>query len=109
MLRLIGLAIKISLFAIVVLVLGHYVRWNGRTVSDQVKSQLSHAERTDWAEKVREVSDRITTPKSSAERAPNRAPKASVSNADESKLDEEIASSERQKLKALIQELNRTK
>lgn len=45
MFKLIGWCFKFAIFAAVVLVASHLVRWNGRTISDQVKTGLSKAER----------------------------------------------------------------
>jgi len=46
MLNAIGWVFKASLFAVVILVASHFVRWNGKTVSDQVRSTLSSAEKS---------------------------------------------------------------
>lgn len=46
MLKAIGWFLKASLFAVVVLVASHFVKWNGKTVSDQVRSTLSSAEKS---------------------------------------------------------------
>jgi hypothetical protein len=72
---------KIAAFSLGILVLGHLVSWDGRTVSDQIKSQLSHAE--SWAEHKVDV----------------------IRNGDHPR--ETISPSERQKLRQLIRELNR--
>lgn len=114
MFRLIGWFIKAGLFAAIVLVLGSLVRWDGKTVSDQVKTGLAHAERT-----VETGSDVMTTVKGwangllggGAEPNPRRRSGragARVQKADRATGAQEadIPRSERQKLKALIQELN---
>lgn len=49
---LIGL-FKLSFFAVLVLVLSHWIKWDGRTISDQVRSQMSHPEKILDAERVR--------------------------------------------------------
>ncbi len=46
MFKLIGWCLKACFFAAIVLVASHYVTWGGRTVSDQVRSSLSSAERS---------------------------------------------------------------
>jgi hypothetical protein len=46
MFKLIGWILKATFFTAVVLVAAHYVTWNGKTVSDQVGSTLSSAEKS---------------------------------------------------------------
>src|SRR4051794_28738558 len=46
MLKLIGWILKASFFAVVVLVAAHYITWDGKTVSDKVRSTLSSAEKS---------------------------------------------------------------
>ncbi len=90
MLKLIGLLFKISLFALAVLVLGNLVQVRGRTVSDQIKTQMSHAERLlpvqpleEWRKKIKNSSDDLLH-----------------------SAQEEILPSERKKLQGLLRELN---
>jgi len=45
MFKLIGWAIKTTLFIALILVVGQIIQWNGKSVSDQIKTGLSHAER----------------------------------------------------------------
>lgn len=45
MFKLIRWTLKASLVVLVILVASHLVKWNGRTVSDQVRSTLSSAEK----------------------------------------------------------------
>jgi hypothetical protein len=45
MLKLLGWILKATLFAALVLVASHLITWNGKSVSDQVRSGLSSAER----------------------------------------------------------------
>lgn len=84
MLNVIGWTIKVTVFAVVVIVASHVVRWKGETISDQVRAQLSHAE------------TRIALPNAIAPVLKTEAPR------------HEIPRSERQKLRALIGELNRS-
>ncbi len=86
MLSAIKFVIKITVFSIVVLVLGNWVKYKGSTLSDQVKSHLSFAERTDTGSKIKKWTGNL------------------INHADE-----EIAPSEREKLRSLIRELNRSK
>ncbi len=99
MLRTIGFSLKIALLSTLVLILGNWVRWDGKTISDQVKLKMAHAERTHllgtmrgWAEKLTQDARKGIQRK--AEQITGAPPQ------------DEISSSERQKLKALIRELN---
>lgn len=90
MLKLIGLLLKLSLFALAILVLGNIVQIRGRTVSDQIKTQMSHAERLlpvqpleEWRQKIKNSSNELLEA-----------------------ADEEILPSERKKLQSLLKELN---
>ena len=97
MLKLIGVFMKVAIFSIFILILGNTVQWDGMTISDQVRLKMSHAEEyglvgtmRDWAEQVTHDARRGFQKKLSQP----------------SSVKEEIHSSERQKLKALIRELN---
>jgi hypothetical protein len=92
MLRLLSFLIKLSIFGVVILMLGHVVTWKGKTISDQVKTQMSHAERMDLVGQVKTWTNDTLSSEAS--------PRA------KQKKDEQISPTERQKLKALIQELN---
>ena len=97
MFRAIGFLIKISLFSLLVLILGNWIRWNGVTISDQIKFQMAHAEKsavwmniTQWSENmVHDARDGF-----------KKKPQLRSTEL------EDHPSSERRKLKALIQELN---
>jgi hypothetical protein len=142
MLRLIGWIIKCSLFAAIILVLGSLIHWRGRTVSDQLKLQLSHAEHLGGlvhkAESMamgfpnpapesartrhrlpvaaealrgsaageRAVAPRHLTSTSNISNISNTARTASTGSTPTAPAPEQIAPSERQKLRALIRELN---
>lgn len=133
MINAMGWLVKITLFSILILVLGNWIHWNGRTVSDQVKTQLSHAERSDFASSIRRWTGNVTQDvrkhahsgshtsvnhearqparhKNEVTSAEESSPEASVEGTErtsaEAKPMEKIPSSERQKLRALIQELN---
>jgi hypothetical protein len=98
MLRAIAFCIKMILFSVFILVLGNWLRWDGKTISDQVKFRMAHTEPTRLVNTVRGWAEQLTQ---DARKGVQR--KLDQSQADE---DEEIPSSEKQKLKALIQELN---
>ena len=127
MFKAIGWILKIGFFSLLVLVAGNMVHWRGRTISDQIKTQLSHAERAPWAGQVRSWTSDVTNdarkglhkrirafhPTSalyhSAERGAATERRETVAEKetrpDEGPM-ERIPSSERQKLRALIRELN---
>lgn len=53
MLKLIGILFKAAAFTVLVLVAAHYITWDGKTVSDQVRSTLSSAEKSAPVKTVR--------------------------------------------------------
>ncbi len=96
MLKLFGFFIKFSFFSILVLILGNWLSWDGMTISDQIKLKMSHAEESGILESVRDWADKIS----------RDAKKGFQNKVSQVSTPEEIPSSERQKLKALIRELN---
>lgn len=131
MIHAIGWLIKTAFFAAFILVLGNWVHWGGRTVSEQVKNEMKQVERSrigaDVADQVErlegwtknakgaitthvsqgispQVSQHLKKPPMKATSVPSTptsvSPSASVGDGDK------IPPSERQKLRALIQELN---
>lgn len=96
MLKLIGLVLKLALFSFFVLVLGNWVRWDGKTISDQVKLRMSHADEYEIIGSVKTWADQLT----------QDAKQGFHKKIDRVAAQEEISPSERQKLKALIRELN---
>lgn len=93
MLRLLGWTIKVATFALIILVIGNLVRIKGETLSDQVKLRMSATERTKIARDVRDFSGKLL----------RDAQKSGLTGPWDQ---ETIQPSERQKLKALIHELN---
>ncbi|MCC7441643.1 MAG: hypothetical protein IT285_08420 [Bdellovibrionales bacterium] len=79
MLKAVWTLLKVAAFALIVLAVGHWLRWDGRTVSDHVKSGMAAAER--------ELSGDTPAAKGL-------------------KSAEELLTTERQKLRDLIRELN---
>lgn len=101
MLKLMGWMMKCTILSIVVLVLGNWVQWDGKTVSDQIKTQLSHAEKSEWAGDVRHWASQVTQDaRVGIQKKSSYVTRSTHSN------DEEITASERQKLRSLIRELN---
>jgi hypothetical protein len=124
MLKLIGWIIKITLFSIAILIIGAFVRWDGKTISDQIRTHLSYA--TSYSPHVdaakasrnlkneiqghwREIKEKLSN---GTEKAPSESDKNQLTKLSSSGVnalgagDEEIPPSERQKLRALIRELN---
>ncbi len=115
MINAMGWLIKITLFSLLILFLGNWIHWNGKTVSDQVKTQIAHAERSDIATSIRKWTGNVTHDVRHQARKPARhaSPETSDDTASYKSGEpaevtpmEKIPSSERQKLRALIQELN---
>ncbi len=147
MLRAIGFMIKVTVFAVLVLIAGNWFKWGGKTISDQVRTQLSHAERSDVAAQVKSWTKKMTDDaRSGASKGPRSKAQPGVhtgagngsANSNSDRLSEtathpiegvevaqheggkaaggtqatnapqvdQVPSSERQKLKALIRELN---
>lgn len=117
MFKMIGWMIKTSLFALAILVLGSMIRWNGETLSDQVKTGIAHAEPSRVAEKIkrwasglvddaRDTARRAVGSQNPSRRERYRRPQAEAIEA-AAEEDGDISPTERQKLRALIEELNR--
>lgn len=134
MLKALGWIIKISLFSVAVLLAGDWVHWNGKTLSQHVRAQVGQAEHTNTAAYMRGLTRRVTEDaregfdkkikqlklKTSSAEIIDRtemqaaAPVSSMkgrlpeqnSGQTMARTEEPIAPSERQKLKALIHELN---
>lgn len=54
MIRLILWPVKMAILAVVILVLGQIIEFDGRTVSDQIKVTLSQVMRSDVVRQIRE-------------------------------------------------------
>lgn len=98
MFKFFGTLIKLCLFSLGVLALGNWIRWNGRTISDQVRIGMAHAEKSNIFESFKTWTETVTR---DARQGALKKPKFNSAYSDEG-----ITSSERQKLKALIKELN---
>ena len=102
MLKLVGFFFKLATFAALILVLGNWIEWDGKTISDQVRLKMSHAERSPAISSIRHWAEKITH---DAHKGIQRKLDHTTDNS-RSTEEEEILPSERQKLKALIRELN---
>jgi len=103
MLKAIGYLIKLTVFSVLVLVLGNWLRWDGKSISDQIKTRMAHAEKENILNTVQDTvrgwAEKVTHDARKGYRKKLEQPTAIAPQ-------EEISSSERQKLKALIRELN---
>lgn len=132
MLRAISWLVKASVFALIVLIVGNTFKVGNKTINDQVKTQLSHAERVEVVGEVKDWARQITSDqKAGIEKKINAQRTRAIANngANEARANahpriaprvngkqyelrstqtasEEIPSSERQKLRALMRELN---
>src|SRR4051812_45871137 len=107
MLNTIKFALKIAALCLLTLILGNMIHWRGKTLSDQVKSQLSHAESIEMMDQMKQLTGRVANDAQEGEAA-NPAPVYKVyktKKAAETAAKEEIAPSERQKLRELIRDL----
>ena len=98
MLKIIMFLFKVGILAAIVLVLGNVIEWRGKTVSDQIKTQWAQAQRTEIANQIRDWASKITQDSAQGVRKKQDAQESP-----------EISSSERQKLRALIRELNNSR
>ena len=108
MLKSLGSLIKLLLFSILILILGNSMHWGKRTISDEIKHQMAHAQETPtyrgfkhWTETLLE--DAKEGAQKKWESISPRGPQNNVQSFSE---EDDIPSSEKHKLKALIQELN---
>ena len=107
MLKAIGYVLKLSLFAIAVLMLGNWVRWDGRTISDQVRLKMSSASREVpvGVAKLKNWGDHVSSGVAGGKS--KRTASASHSNpVSAAHTSDRISPAERDKLRSLIQELN---
>ena len=102
MLNAIKSMIKILFFSIIVLVIGNWIHWNGRTVSDQIKVQMSNAERSDVFHRFQSWSKTLAD---DAKKRIHPQNKSNLKSSDSLNIDE-IPPTEREKLRALIRDLN---
>lgn len=99
MFKLMGLLLKIAIFGVVVLVIGNTVHWGGRTISDQIRIGVSSAQKSAVGKQVQSWATGFLNEarKGSLQAAPGQ---------QEAPDSENIPHSERQKLRALIKEIN---
>lgn len=111
MLRLIGFFIKLCLFSAFVLFLGNVIHYRGRTLSDQVRTSMAQVERQvervdpTTLNSVRQWSKKLDFDSEPAKKSAKIGKIRTASGAQKEEPDR-IPLSERQKLRALIRELN---
>jgi hypothetical protein len=104
MFKAIGWLLKLTIFAALVLVLGNYFKWGGKTVSDQVKTQMAKAQSLEVPTAVQGWASELISDTGQGSRKGPVLRKAEKEQRPEEGTD--IPSSERQKLKTLIRDLN---
>jgi uncharacterized membrane-anchored protein YjiN (DUF445 family) len=120
MLKALGWIVKLTLFSVAILLAGDWIHWSGKTLAQHVRTQAAHAERSDTASYMRDLTHRVTedarTGLDKKIKQLKHTTNAVVTDRTEmqaaapsrtiARTEELIPSSERQKLKALISELN---
>lgn len=103
MLKFLGWMIKVSLALALVLFGAHFLKWDGITISDQIRTHLSHAETPDLVGTAKHWVKRSTA--SVTKKTRQISTSAPDSEQKDSERDE-ISATERQRLRNLIQDLN---
>jgi hypothetical protein len=122
MFKLIGWIIKSTLVAILIIAASHWIRVRGKTVSDQVKTQMAQVEKAEttqavktWAEETippllvdaKKGTQRLTqTVGQLASDVKKGTEKKSVEKNRENASNETISDSERKKLRLLLEDIN---
>lgn len=116
MFRLIGWIFKTVLFAAFILVVGQIIQWNGKSVSDQIKTGLSHAERVtpknlsidtdELGQKVKNAFDFSNTFSKSKSQLNAKTKKESASNSRQTPLEEKIPTTDKKELRALLDQVD---
>ncbi len=117
MLKLLSGCIKLTVFSLLILVLGNWLHWDGKTISDQVKVGMSHAEESDVVHSFRSWATKVTSDAKSGfekkfsplQSGHTTGRSGRLGQSEQTEQSEEISPSERQKLRALIRELNSDK
>lgn len=99
--------LKLTFFTAFILIFSHIVEWNGKTVSDQVRSQMSSAQRTtDWIGDMKDKALKWMGGIGSDSALEDKKPRSKPVQKSSFSRSNEFTPTERQKLRALIQELN---
>lgn len=104
MFRAIAWMLKLAIFTVLVLVLSHSVKWDGKTVSDRMKTHMSSLQRSGVVENAKSWAEKVTD---DARQGIGKSIGGATDKAQKGASPEErIAPTERQKLRTLIRELN---
>lgn len=108
MLNALGWIIKVCIFSIVVLILGNSIHWGKKTISDEIKIQMAHAQESSSFKSFKHWSETLLEDaKEGAKKKWNSLTLKNTQTETQGLSEEdEIPSSEKQKLQTLIQELN---
>lgn len=109
MLNAFSIFIKCALFAVIVLILGNWIQWKGKTLSDQVKVQMAHAEHSEWGQGLQDWSKSIFDDIKTTLRSQNENKTRLNQSLPRQNSREEIDGKEKQKLRSLIGDLNSSK
>ncbi len=112
MIRLIFFTIKTTLYSALILVLGHLIQWNGLTLSNHVENQMYNAESGKFIRKFKRWSNQFIhqweTSKNKTNKKTTKSQEAHSDSITTSQSNHEsISKSERQKLRSLIQDINK--
>lgn len=109
MIHLISTLFKTLFFAGIVLILGSLIKWDGRTISDQVKTGVAKAERSPWLKKTQNwVIEQKKDWLEPSQRKPLQRNKNNTAQSQrwDGPNEQHPTYREREKLRSLIQELN---
>jgi hypothetical protein len=124
MLKTLGWLAKLTLFTTAILAAGEWIRWDGQTLSRHVTHVIGQAASSDTFDRVRDLTSKATREITEDAKAgydkttkslghakaivvtDRTEMQAAAPNRATAKSEESLPSSERQKLKALIRELN---
>jgi hypothetical protein len=81
---------KWTIFAIAIILLSNTLEWNGRTVSDQVKTTFAKAQSSQWLNEAQDFSRRFMNGQSKGQ-APRSAPQSIPSEDEKRRLKELLA------------------
>ncbi len=101
MIKAVWFIFKFSLLTIVILLVGSHVTWKGKTISDQVKSQVASAKKSTWGKEISAWTGSMIQDAEKTIRTHTGTDKNSKRSHKTN-----IAQSEREKLKKLIEDLN---
>ena len=100
MIRLVISLVKVSIFALVVLVLSHILKWNGKSLSDQVRDQMIQAEKSPVLYDLKEWSSKTF------HQAVKRG-KEKLSAASKNHESDDLSPEEQKQLRELLKQLDR--